>query len=150
MKGASATVRMNELTGFTHVVEDVFDEVRESRSAVTPELVDLLLAAVDIIKGMIASRSEGSVYSDDFSSVVSGLEKSIGAVRRVDEPSRPVPPVERSEPAEAPSGFDPGDITEMQDIAEGRADIVLVTGGEARYRAQLARADSRGLRRGGD
>jgi two-component system, chemotaxis family, sensor kinase CheA len=78
LKGASATVQMDELSGFTHLVEDVFDQIRESGSRVTGELVDVLLAAVDVIKAMLASRSDGEVYAGDFAHVIDGLKSAVG------------------------------------------------------------------------
>ncbi len=78
LKGASAAVQMHELTEFTHLVEDVLDEIRSASSAVTPELVDLLLSAIDIIKTMLTARSEGDVSVDDISAIVDRLRASVG------------------------------------------------------------------------
>lgn len=89
LKGASATVQMEELTRFTHTVEDVFDELRGSNTAVTAELVDILLAAVDIIKEMLAARAEGTTYSDDYSEIVTRLRDSIsGGSERMATPEK--------------------------------------------------------------
>ncbi len=65
LKGASATVQMDELTAFTHVVEDLLDEIRNDKVIVSGELVDALLAGIDVIKEMIECRKEGEIYSDD-------------------------------------------------------------------------------------
>lgn len=73
LKGASATVQMDELTQFTHLVEDVFDSIRDGKSFVDEILVDLLLNSVDIIKAMLEARSEGSVYDGDVSELKNGL-----------------------------------------------------------------------------
>ena len=43
LKGGSATVEMTELSGFTHTVEDVLDELRSDRLQVTEPVVDVLL-----------------------------------------------------------------------------------------------------------
>ncbi len=77
LKGGSATVEMNELSSFTHKVEDVLDEIRSDRLSVTEEIVDLLLSAIDVIKAMLEERQNGSVYSDDVSSLVSKLESYV-------------------------------------------------------------------------
>ena len=63
LKGASATVQMDELTEFTHLVEDVFDALRSKSTAVEGHMVDTLLQCIDVIKEMLAARSEGGVYS---------------------------------------------------------------------------------------
>lgn len=80
LKGASATVQMDELSDFTHLVEDVFDEVREANAGVSGELVDTLLAAVDVIKAMLEARAQGEVYAEDYSSIEENLRSSIGGV----------------------------------------------------------------------
>ncbi len=76
LKGASATVQMDELTQFTHLVEDVFDGIREGKASVDEILVDILLNSIDVIKAMLEARSEGSVYDGD----VSGLKDGLRAV----------------------------------------------------------------------
>merc|ERR1711964_781162 len=65
LKGAAATVQMSELTHFTHTVEDVLDEIRSGNAAVTGEVVELLLTAIDTIKNMLARRAEGNVFDSD-------------------------------------------------------------------------------------
>jgi len=64
LKGASATVQMDELTGFTHIVEDVLDEVRSDSIEVNESVVDIILTAIDVIKLMLEARSEGTIYDD--------------------------------------------------------------------------------------
>ena len=79
LKGASATVQMDELSEFTHVVEDVLDEIRDSNLQVSGDLVDKLLAAVDVIKEMLAARDNGEVYSQDLTKVIDGLKTCVGS-----------------------------------------------------------------------
>lgn len=79
LKGGSATVEMHELSGFTHVMEDLLDVIREGSLSITEDVVDVLLQALDCIKAMLASRSEGSVYDGDTDSVKEKLEQLIPA-----------------------------------------------------------------------
>lgn len=65
LKGASATVQMDELTEFTHLVEDAFDAIRSGKSSVSAETIDTLLNCIDVVKEMLGARSEGTVYSGD-------------------------------------------------------------------------------------
>lgn len=96
LKGASATVQMEELTEFTHTVEDVFDEIRSSSSAVTGELVDVLLSAVDTIKEMLDARARGSAFGDNYRPIVQRLKAAAAgtdspasaAARQGSEPAR--------------------------------------------------------------
>ncbi|TVR02040.1 MAG: chemotaxis protein CheA [Spirochaetaceae bacterium] len=73
LKGASATVQMDELSTFTHVVEDVLDAIRSDIVAVTPDIVDTLLRSIDLIKEMLTIRSRGSVYQGDSSTLRGAL-----------------------------------------------------------------------------
>ncbi|WP_024653379.1 chemotaxis protein CheA [Borrelia persica] len=73
IKGSSASVDMMELSSFTHVVEDVFDSIRDNKLKICNDLVDLLLNALDVIKDMLDARLHGNVYLQD----VSGLENKL-------------------------------------------------------------------------
>ena len=65
LKGGAATVQMFELSEFTHVVEDVLDEIRTGAVKVSEAVVDTLLKAIDVIKLMLEARLEGEVYEED-------------------------------------------------------------------------------------
>ncbi|MCR4578888.1 MAG: chemotaxis protein CheA [Treponema sp.] len=75
LKGGSATVEMMELSHFTHIVEDVLDEIRSDRLTVDEDVVDILLTSIDVIKAMLESRQNGSVYEED----ISGIEEKLHA-----------------------------------------------------------------------
>lgn len=64
LKGGAATVQMDELAGFTHLMEDVLDEVRNDSIKVTASVVDIILSAVDVIKLMLEARKDGYIYDD--------------------------------------------------------------------------------------
>ena len=78
LKGAAATVQMSELTHFTHTVEDVLDEIRSGNAAVTGEVVELLLTAIDTIKNMLARRAEGNVFDSDVQPLIDRLHAAAG------------------------------------------------------------------------
>ena len=73
LKGGSATVEMMELSHFTHIVEDVLDEIRSDRLKVDEDVVDLLLTSIDVIKAMLEARQNGSVYEENIDSIVDKL-----------------------------------------------------------------------------
>jgi Chemotaxis protein histidine kinase and related kinases len=79
LKGGSATVEMHELSGFTHVMEDLLDVIRSGTLAVTEPVVDVLLKSLDTIKSMLASRAEGHVYKEDVTALKAKLESMIPA-----------------------------------------------------------------------
>lgn len=78
LKGGAYTVQMNELAAFTHKVEDLLDEVRNNKIAVSPGIIDLLLDSIDVIKVMFEERINGSIYTGD----ISDLEQKLLAMTR--------------------------------------------------------------------
>lgn len=141
LKGGSATVEMHELAEFTHVVEDLLDEIRSGTVGVDEGVVDILLKALDVIKAMLAARASGSVYGDDVSPVKSRLEalipareqKQKGAAKKSSpkQAAAPAPsapsraksaPAEPSRPAAsaAPAGKPAADILSEYEILELR------------------------------
>ena len=77
LKGGSATVEMTELSGFTHAVEDLLDELRSGTVDITGDVVDILLSSIDIIKEMLNCRQNGTIYEDDVSPVKEKLASFI-------------------------------------------------------------------------
>lgn len=75
LKGSSASLDMMELSDFTHIVEDVFDAIRDDRVNINNDLVDLLLNSLDVIKEMLALRLDGKVYLNDISDLKSKLRQ---------------------------------------------------------------------------
>ncbi|AEL18836.1 chemotaxis histidine kinase [Borreliella bissettiae DN127] len=75
LKGSSASLDMMELSDFTHIVEDVFDVIRDGRANINNDLVDLLLSSLDVIKEMLALRLDGKVYLNDISDLKSKLKQ---------------------------------------------------------------------------
>ncbi len=56
IKGSGSMFGFDDLAAFTHNLENAFDEVRKGRLAVTPELVDLALSALDQIRAMVEAQ----------------------------------------------------------------------------------------------
>ena len=78
LKGAAATVQMQELTSFTHTVEDVLDEIRSGNTAASEYVVETLLQSIDVIKQMLNARAAGQVYQDDPSVITAALKEAAG------------------------------------------------------------------------
>ena len=57
IKGSSAMVGLDEISGFVHDIESVYELVRESALAVTRELINITLAAKDQLRSLVASLS---------------------------------------------------------------------------------------------
>jgi len=87
LKGAAATVQMQELTEFTHLVEDVLDSIRSNELDVEGEVVDTLLGAIDVVKEMLSARLKGQVYTEDISGTVDVLR---GYLQKAKQPGKAV------------------------------------------------------------
>ena len=131
LKGGSATVEMSELSGFTHAVEDLLDAIRSNQVTVTEETIDLLLHSLDIIKDMLAARSNGEVYSQDVSETVTKLRSYIPNKKDGKKPAakapqpKPVPkPVVQPQAKPAAAGdenvVDPASLLSEYEILELR------------------------------
>lgn len=132
LKGASATVQMNELAGFTHILEDVLDEIREGNVKVYPHTVDVLLEAIDLIKEMLRLRSEGEIYEDDISKITADLKKLIaggGTENSADDssvlPDEIVPESSSETEKESLSEFDILELLEAADEGETVYEITV-------------------------
>lgn len=60
IKGGSGTFGFDMITGFTHVMETLLDEMREGRRQVTGEVLNALLRSVDVLRDMLVAASDGS------------------------------------------------------------------------------------------
>ncbi|MGD0938808.1 MAG: chemotaxis protein CheA [Terracidiphilus sp.] len=64
IKGSGAMFGFEDLATFTHNLENAFDEVRNGRLAVNPELIDLTLSALDQIRAMLEEGAGGAAPAD--------------------------------------------------------------------------------------
>ena len=111
IKGGSGTFGFVEVSGFTHVMETLLDEMRDGRREVTRESVDVLLSAVDCLREMLTAIQSGSPI--DTAKVIehqNALENELGASNtRSNTEQASVPQqsggIEDSTPANETSGW---------------------------------------------
>src|SRR5215469_5624336 len=60
LKGNAASLGFKDLAGFAHVVEDLLDVLRQQQAMPGPELVSLLLKAVDELRAMVTAFASGA------------------------------------------------------------------------------------------
>ncbi|MCU0867069.1 MAG: chemotaxis protein CheA [Planctomycetes bacterium] len=65
LKGSGAMFDFDDVAEFTHHVEGALDLVRNGRLEVSPGLLDCVLAAKDLIKGMLQARQGGAAVAAD-------------------------------------------------------------------------------------
>ncbi len=58
IKGGGASFGFMEISGFTHIMETLLDEMRDGRREVSRDGVDLLLKSVDILRCMVTAAQE--------------------------------------------------------------------------------------------
>ena len=79
IKGGSATFGFEEVTGFTHIMETLLDQMRSEERDVTPEVVDLLLSSVDCLHGMFVDLKAGDPINEErVAAVQQDLERVLG------------------------------------------------------------------------
>jgi two-component system chemotaxis sensor kinase CheA len=59
IKGNSSILELPKLQAFAHAFENLLDEVRSRNLSVTPEIINLMLASLDILRDMAAGAAEG-------------------------------------------------------------------------------------------
>ncbi len=86
IKGGSATFGFEEVTGFTHVMETLLDQMRSGERDVTTEGVDVLLRSVDCLHSMFIDLKAGDpIDQERVDSVRADLDEALGAEPSVAE-----------------------------------------------------------------
>jgi two-component system, chemotaxis family, sensor kinase CheA len=70
LKGSGAMFGFDQLAGFSHNLENAFDEVRNGRLTVSSDLINLSLAALDQIKAMLEEATGGGRVDDAVSATL--------------------------------------------------------------------------------
>jgi len=79
IKGGSGTFGFSEIAGFTHVLETLLDEMRDFKREVTQNSIDVMLAAVDILRDMLTKLQNHEPIDEARASHVQGqLEEILG------------------------------------------------------------------------
>jgi two-component system chemotaxis sensor kinase CheA len=102
VKGGAGIFGFEALVGFAHVFETVLDGLRRESLAATPEVIDVLLSASDVLSDLVQmSRSNAAIAVDFGGECRVALERIIGQEQNG--------PMEADEPA--PVDFDDIDFT---------------------------------------
>jgi len=75
IKGSGSMFGFDEIAGFTHEIETVFDLVRNGEIPVNKELIDLTLKARDCILSMLDASSGSRVDDESINQVLSGFKE---------------------------------------------------------------------------
>jgi len=89
LKGASGFLGLNQINGLAHKAENVLDELRKGKIAVTAGIMDVILAATDALRTMIDSlESQGHEGEVETAAIITNFE-AILAGEFVSEPLAP-------------------------------------------------------------
>ncbi|MEM0906497.1 MAG: chemotaxis protein CheW [Pseudomonadota bacterium] len=79
LKGASGLIDCAPLTGLAHVAEDVLTMVRSGHHHLTPDVVDLLLSALDQMSAWLKDLEEGGSLPADAAEVAAPIINALNA-----------------------------------------------------------------------
>ncbi len=103
VKGGAGFLQLTELVETCHVAENVFDTLRNGKRHVTPDLMDVVLQALDTINlqfSQVRDREEMTAANETLIRALTLLAEPEGAVPEVSAPVEPEVPVSAAvEPA---------------------------------------------------
>lgn len=103
IKGGSGTFGFREVTGFTHVMETLLDQMRNGRLEVTSEAVNTLLESVDCLREMLVTLREHAQIDEERVEALRGQLEQLIAPPATDTapPGSPEPPATSTSPPAA-------------------------------------------------
>jgi len=115
VKGASSFLNFDVLTHLTHHMEDVLNKARHGELIITPDIMDVILESIDLMKALLnIIRDTSADAGIDVSACVARLDKVAGGSGEVESPvsDAPVPEAEAIV-EEAPAAEDDLDYDNM-------------------------------------
>ncbi|MCK4875210.1 MAG: response regulator, partial [Sulfurimonas sp.] len=96
VKGASSFLNFDVLTHLTHHMEDVLNKARHGELLITPDVMDVILESIDLMKALLNTIRDTSADAGiDVSACVSRLDKCVGGTGEIETPAvQEVAPVE--------------------------------------------------------
>ena len=80
IKGASSIFGFEEVSNFTHSLENLLDKMRAGVIDSSPERLDLLLRSLDVIRGLLASAMDKAGPTPGMEQVLCELKGALGQV----------------------------------------------------------------------
>jgi len=118
VKGASSFLNFDVLTHLTHHMEDVLNKARHGDLTITPEIMDVVLESVDLMKALLETIRDTSADAGiDVSECVSKLDKISGGDGKVESPVVPAKEPQEETPtvSEEENSEDDLDLDNMSD-----------------------------------
>ena len=127
IKGTCGFLGLSRLEALAHAAEAVIGRLRDGRSA-TPEMVSLILAAVDRIKLILAEiEAQAAEPPGDDAALIGELEAQLGSLDPGEEPEpRPTPTAALPASPAAPSSTSVGKRTETIRVEVASLERIMV------------------------
>lgn len=77
LKGASGTMGFTPIVAMTHAAEDLLDRLRQGKMDVSLEIIDILLAVTDSVKGMLTQVEQRLEITLGYEDLVSSMKEII-------------------------------------------------------------------------
>ena len=79
IKGAAGFLGLDKIQGLSHIGENILDELRKGRMVVSPDIMEALFEAVDVLKVLVsdvnvALKKEGEAVNPDTSELIKRME----------------------------------------------------------------------------
>ncbi|HOO36715.1 MAG TPA: chemotaxis protein CheA [Deltaproteobacteria bacterium] len=79
IKGSAGLVGFDEVSNFTHNIENILDRIRNRELKITKKLISNLLSAIDLLKRMISASADGEEFDRiEIENITSTLKRFIG------------------------------------------------------------------------
>jgi two-component system, chemotaxis family, sensor kinase CheA len=116
VKGASSFLNFDVLTHLTHHMEDVLNKARHGELIITPDIMDVVLESIDLMKQLLyIIRDTSSDAGVDVSACVVRLDKVSGGDGDVPTPEASAPVMEEAAPVVEEAAADEPDYDNMSD-----------------------------------
>jgi len=106
IKGASSFLGFDLLVKVAHKTEDVLNRLRKGELVVTPEIMDVILEATDLVKLLVGDIKAGDIQEREIDGTIAKLlpflSENAGAAQKAAEPVQPVPDTPQPQVVETP------------------------------------------------
>lgn len=93
IKGGSGTFGFSGIASFTHVIETLLDEVRDSKRVLDSVAIELLLRSCDCLRGMVSALQAGEPFDESLATpLVQSIEALLSGNSEATVASTPVVP----------------------------------------------------------
>jgi len=90
IKGTSSFLGFEQVTTLTHRMEDILNKLRKSEMVVTPEVMDILLESLDLLKVLLDNVRQGNQEELDLTDIMARLDATIEGQESVPKEESPV------------------------------------------------------------